>query len=79
MFIFSGSNLLEESQRASWADLSPENQNRIASALLTQLEENAFLLADAVAKEKTILQIVKNICKYYTVKENYRIHFGSWH
>lgn len=60
---FSGSNLLEESQRASWSDLSMDAQNRVASALLTQLEENAFLLADAVTKEKTILQIVKNICK----------------
>nr|XP_032524919.1 latrophilin Cirl isoform X1 [Danaus plexippus plexippus] len=60
--IKTGSNLLEESQRASWSDLSADAQNRVASALLTQLEENAFLLADAVTKEKTILQIVKNIC-----------------
>ena len=36
----------------------------MASALLTQLEENAFLLADAITTEKTILQTVKNICKY---------------
>lgn len=62
-----GSNLLEESQRSSWADLSSEAQSRAASALLTQLEENAFLLADAVTKEKTILQIVNNICKYFTI------------
>lgn len=60
--IKTGSNLLEESQRASWSDLSPEAQNRIASDLLTQLEENAFLLAGTVHTEKTILQIVKNIC-----------------
>ncbi|CAH2099125.1 unnamed protein product [Euphydryas editha] len=60
--IKTGSNLLEESQRASWSDLSADAQNRVASALLTQLEENAFLLADAVTKEKTFLQIVKNIC-----------------
>lgn len=65
MITLTGSNLLEESQRASWADLNSEAQNRVASALLTQLEENAFLLADAVAKEKTILQIVKNICKLF--------------
>ena len=63
----SGSNLLEEGQRSSWADLSSEAQSRAASALLTQLEENAFLLADAVTKEKTILQIVKNICEYLLV------------
>ncbi|KAI5636450.1 hypothetical protein NE865_10799 [Phthorimaea operculella] len=67
--IKTGSNLLEESQRASWADLSSEAQNRVASALLTQLEENAFLLADAVTKEKTILQIVKNICLSVRVLE----------
>ncbi|XP_073958866.1 calcium-independent receptor for alpha-latrotoxin isoform X5 [Choristoneura fumiferana] len=67
--IKTGSNLLEESQRASWADLSAEAQNRVASALLTQLEENAFLLADAVTKEKTILQIVKNICLSVRVLE----------
>ncbi|XP_063542815.1 latrophilin Cirl isoform X3 [Cydia strobilella] len=67
--IKTGSNLLEESQRSSWADLSADAQNRVASALLTQLEENAFLLADAVTKEKTILQIVKNICLSVRVLE----------
>ncbi|KAL0810102.1 hypothetical protein ABMA28_010908 [Loxostege sticticalis] len=67
--IKTGSNLLEESQRASWADLSADAQNRAASALLTQLEENAFLLADAVTKEKTILQVVKNICLSVRVLE----------
>ncbi|XP_047519643.1 latrophilin Cirl isoform X2 [Pieris napi] len=67
--IKTGSNLLEESQRASWSDLSMDAQNRVASALLTQLEENAFLLADAVTKEKTILQIVKNICLSVRVLE----------
>ncbi|XP_045507482.1 latrophilin Cirl isoform X2 [Colias croceus] len=67
--IKTGSNLLDESQRASWSDLSMDAQNRVASALLTQLEENAFLLADAVTKEKTILQIVKNICLSVRVLE----------
>ncbi|XP_075986920.1 calcium-independent receptor for alpha-latrotoxin isoform X4 [Anticarsia gemmatalis] len=67
--IKTGSNLLEESQRSSWADLNVEAQSRAASALLTQLEENAFLLADAVTKEKTILQIVKNICLSVRVLE----------
>ncbi|XP_047036956.1 latrophilin Cirl isoform X4 [Helicoverpa zea] len=67
--IKTGSNLLEEAQRSSWADLSSEAQSRAASALLTQLEENAFLLADAVTKEKTILQIVKNICLSVRVLE----------
>lgn len=67
--IKTGSNLLEESQRASWEDLNVDAQSRAASALLTQLEENAFLLADAVTKEKTILQIVKNICLSVRVLE----------
>ncbi|GBP18654.1 Latrophilin Cirl [Eumeta japonica] len=67
--IKTGSNLLEESQRASWMDLSPEAQNKAASALLTQLEENAFLLADAITSEKNILQTVKNICLSVRVVE----------
>ncbi|CAH0731584.1 unnamed protein product, partial [Brenthis ino] len=67
--IKTGSNLLEESQRACWSDLSADAQNRVASALLTQLEENAFLLADAITTEKTILQTVKNICLSVRVLE----------
>ncbi|XP_053619225.1 latrophilin Cirl isoform X2 [Plodia interpunctella] len=67
--IKTGSNLLEDNQRASWADLSAEAQNRAASALLTQLEENAFLLADAISEEKNILQTVKNICLSVRVLE----------
>ncbi|XP_031765534.2 latrophilin Cirl isoform X2 [Galleria mellonella] len=67
--IKTGSNLLEDNQRASWADLSAEAQNRAASALLTQLEENAFLLAEAITEERNILQTVKNICLSVRVLE----------
>ena len=59
-----GSNLLDTSQHPSWKDLSHKEQMRVATSLLIGLEENAFLLADTVMKEKTVDQVVKNISKY---------------
>ncbi|XP_071438988.1 latrophilin Cirl isoform X2 [Hetaerina americana] len=56
-----GSNLLDGSQRASWRDLAYEEQMRVATSLLIGLEENAFLLADTVVREKEVVQSVKNI------------------
>lgn len=58
-----GSNLLDVSQHPSWKDLSHKEQMRVATSLLIGLEENAFLLADTVMREKTINQHVKNISK----------------
>lgn len=58
-----GSNLLDESQHPSWRDLSYKEQMRVATSLLMGLEENAFLLADTVIREKTVTQRVRNICK----------------
>lgn len=58
-----GSNLLDSSQHPSWRDLSHKEQMRVATSLLIGLEENAFLLADTVIREKTVDQIVKNISK----------------
>ena len=58
-----GSNLLDESQHPSWRDLSYKEQMRVATSLLMGLEENAFLLADTVIREKTVTQAVRNICK----------------
>lgn len=58
-----GSNLLDESQHPSWRDLSYKEQMRVATSLLMGLEENAFLLADTVIRQKTVTQAVKNICK----------------
>lgn len=56
-----GSNLLDSSQHPSWRDLSYKEQMRVATSLLIGLEENAFLLADTVTREKTVDQAVKNI------------------
>lgn len=58
-----GSNLLDETQHLSWLDLSFEDQMRVATALLTGLEDNAFLLAATIARERNVVQKVKNICK----------------
>lgn len=58
-----GSNLLDASQQASWKDLSFKEQMSVATSLLIELEENAFLLADTLTKEKTVDQVVKNISK----------------
>lgn len=58
-----GSNLLDETQEYSWMDLSFEDQMRVATSLLTGLEDNAFLLADTIAAERNVVQKVKNICK----------------
>lgn len=62
--IRTGSNLLDSTQHPSWKDLSHKEQMRVATSLLIGLEENAFLLADTVTREKTVDQIVKNISKY---------------
>jgi GPCR-Autoproteolysis INducing (GAIN) domain len=62
--IKTGSNLLDSSQQLSWIDLSFEDQMRVATALLTGLEDNAFLLADTIIREKNVVQKVKNIRKF---------------
>jgi len=59
-----GSNLLDESQLSSWLDLNPEDQMRVATSLLTGLEYNAFLLADTIIRERSVVQKVKNICEF---------------
>ncbi|XP_037893195.1 latrophilin Cirl isoform X1 [Glossina fuscipes] len=56
-----GSNLLDESQLSSWLDLNQEDQMRVATSLLTGLEDNAFLLADTIIRERNVVQKVKNI------------------
>ncbi|XP_018348308.1 PREDICTED: latrophilin Cirl-like isoform X4 [Trachymyrmex septentrionalis] len=56
-----GSNLLDKAQMASWKDLSHQEQMRVATSLLIGLEENAFLLAETLLQEKTIMHEGKNI------------------
>lgn len=56
-----GSNLLDELQYSSWADLSLEEQLQVASSLVLGLEESAFLLAEAWDTERTVNLAYKNI------------------
>ncbi|XP_050519507.1 latrophilin Cirl isoform X1 [Diabrotica virgifera virgifera] len=56
-----GSNLLDASQRSSWKDLSYKEQMNVATSLLIELEENAFLLAETVNNKKTVDRHFKNI------------------
>lgn len=58
------SNLLDESQHLSWQDLSFDDQMRVATSLLTGLEDNAFSLADTITRERNVVQKVKNIREY---------------
>uniref|UniRef100_A0A0A9VTS3 Latrophilin Cirl n=3 Tax=Lygus hesperus TaxID=30085 RepID=A0A0A9VTS3_LYGHE len=57
----SGSNLLDPAQMPSWRDLTHKEQMRVATSLLVEIEENSFLLADTVVREKTVSQREKNI------------------
>ncbi|XP_021940476.1 latrophilin Cirl isoform X4 [Zootermopsis nevadensis] len=68
-----GSNLLDESQHPSWRDLSYKEQMRVATSLLMGLEENAFLLADTVIREKTVTQAVRNILLSVRVVETHNV------
>lgn len=56
-----GSHLLSRAHHRSWGDLGADEVGRAASALMAGLEENAFLLADAVTSEKIIIKPTENI------------------
>lgn len=76
-----GSNLLDETQHLSWLDLSFEDQMRVATALLTGLEDGAFLLAATIARERNVVQKVKNIRKTERMRCDAIISIlilGSW-
>lgn len=64
-----GSNMLDVSQQPSWRDLTYKEQMRVATMLLVGLEENSFLLADTVAKEKIVTHCTKNILLSVQVRE----------
>ncbi|CAD7094067.1 unnamed protein product [Hermetia illucens] len=68
-----GSNLLDISHKHTWLDLSFEDQMRVATSLLTGLEDNAFLLADSIIRERTVVQKVKNILLSIRVLETRNI------
>lgn len=56
-----GSNLMDVSQQQSWADLNYKEQMRVATSLLVGLEENSFLLADTMNREKVVTHCMKNM------------------
>ena len=58
-----GSNIMARVNHMSWADLSQDDVAAAATSLMVGLEENAFLLADAVTTEKIIIKPTTNICK----------------
>lgn len=70
-----GSNLLDATQHLSWLDLSFEDQMRVATSLLTGIEDNAFLLADTMNRERNVVQKVKNIRKYNEASSLYAFIF----
>lgn len=53
------SNLLEDKQQETWADLSLAEQKQILTRLMIALEENAVLLSDTFTQE-TNYPVVKN-------------------
>lgn len=72
--VITSSNLLDDSQHSSWNDLGYEEQMRIASSLMTGLEENAFLLADTMVAEKTVDERFKNVCKCHEKTQGAQNH-----
>ena len=65
--VLTGSNILDKLNHMSWADLSTDDVAAVATSLMVGLEENAFLLADAVTTEKIIIKPTNNIRKYWRV------------
>lgn len=59
--VLTGSNILDRVNHMSWADLSHDDVAAAATSLMIGLEENAFLLADAVTTEKIIIKPTTNI------------------
>ena len=57
-------NILEESNRRAWWDLSASTRLKVATNLLLALEENAFLLAGVVNEASEILETHEIMSKY---------------
>lgn len=58
-----GSDVISPEQSACWDDLPPSERGRAATDLLMALEDNAFVLADGLAEDRTVLLPHLNICK----------------
>ncbi|XP_039298598.1 latrophilin Cirl isoform X5 [Nilaparvata lugens] len=59
--VCTASHLLDASQLPSWRDLTHKEQMEVATYLLVGIEDNSFLLADTVIREKTVIHAAKNI------------------
>ena len=57
-------NILEESNRRAWWDLSAQTRLKVATNLLLALEDNAFLLAGVVNEPSEILETHEIMSKY---------------
>ena len=66
--VLTASNILDKMNHMSWADLSTDDVAAAATSLMIGLEENAFLLADAVTTEKIIIKPTTNIRKYWRAR-----------
>ena len=66
--VLTASNILDKMNHMSWADLSTDDVAAAATSLMIGLEENAFLLADAVTTEKIIIKPTTNIRKYWLAR-----------
>lgn len=67
------SYLIGNNALATWNDLSYEDQMSVASSLLIGLEENAFLLADTLSREKIVDQVFQNIMLSIRVLETRQV------
>ncbi|CAG0915516.1 unnamed protein product [Notodromas monacha] len=56
-----GSDLLSHDQAQAWDDLPSEFRSRAATEILFALEDNAFVLADGLAEDRTVLVSQENI------------------
>jgi latrophilin 1 len=59
----SGSNLLKDSSRQAWMDLTRSRRIKVASNMVQTLEEHAFLLLNVLEQPETILESTKEIGK----------------
>lgn len=58
------SNLIDRRNFQMWQDLSANDRKYILTELLVHLEENSFLLAELIQRERHIVQKVQNIREY---------------
>lgn len=58
------SNLIDKRNFQMWQDLSATDRKYILTELLIHLEENSFLLAELIQRERHIVQKVQNIRKW---------------